>query len=177
MPLALIHAAGCAFYSVEMNLRIGYGEDAHALGAGRPLVVGGVTVPDSPVGAVAHSDGDVLLHALSDALFSVAALGDIGTYFPPSDAKYKDMDSAEILEHVLTLLSKQGHITLHNIAAVVTLDAPKLGKLRDEIQSNVARLLGLESGKVGITFKTSEGLAPGHIQARAKVLLSLEPLS
>ena len=160
-----------------MNLRIGYGEDAHALRAGRPLVVGGITVPESPVGAVAHSDGDVLLHALSDALLSTAALGDIGKYFPPSDAQFKDMDSSDILAHVLELLSGRGKVTLHNVAVVVTLDAPKLGKLRDEIQSNVARLLNLEQGQVGITFKTSEGLASGHIQARATVLLSLEPLS
>ena len=160
-----------------MNVRIGYGEDAHALGAGRPLVVGGITVPESPVGAVAHSDGDVLLHALSDALLSTAALGDIGKYFPPSDARNKDMDSSRILEHVLNLLNEQGEVTLHNVAAVVTLDAPKLGTFRDEIQSNVARLLGLEPDRVGVTFKTSEGLAPGHIQARTTVLLSLEPLS
>ena len=156
---------------------MGYGEDAHALGAGRPLVVGGITVPESPVGAVAHSDGDVLLHALSDALLSTAALGDIGKYFPPSDARNKDMDSSRILEHVLNLLNEQGEVTLHNVAAVVTLDAPKLGTFRDEIQSNVARLLGLEPDRVGVTFKTSEGLAPGHIQARTTVLLSLEPLS
>ena len=158
------------------DVRIGYGEDAHALTEGRPLVVGGVEVP-SPVGVVAHSDGDVLLHALSDALLSAAALGDIGTYFPPSNAQFKDMDSSQILEHVLKLLGEQGQVTLHNIAAVVTLDAPKLGKLRGEIQDNVARLLNLEPGRVGVTFKTSEGLAPGHIQARATVLLSLEPLS
>ena len=159
------------------NLRIGYGEDAHALAAGRPLVVGGVEVPASTVGAVAHSDGDVLLHALSDALLSAVALGDIGTYFPPSDEQFKDMDSSSILEHVLKLLGEQGQVTLHNVAVVVTLDTPKLGKLRDEIKERVAQLLGLEPNRVGITFKTSEGLAPGHIQARATVLLSLEPLS
>jgi len=163
-------------YSGGMNLRIGYGEDAHTLKTGRPLVVGGVEVP-SPVGAVAHSDGDVLLHALSDALLSTAALGDIGKYFPPSDAKYKDMASSAILEYVLNLLNKQGQVTLHNIAAVVTLDAPKLAEVRGEIQGNVARLLDLEPDKVGVAFKTSEGLATGHIQARATVLLSLEPLS
>ena len=159
------------------HLRIGYGEDAHTLSTGRPLVVGGVAVPDSPVGAVAHSDGDVLLHALSDALLSAAALGDIGKYFPPSDEQFKDIDSSEILEYVVELLNKQGQVTLHNVAVVVTLDMPKLGSLRDEIRGNVARLLGLESNRVGVTFKTSEGLAPGHIQARATVLLNLEPLS
>ena len=131
------------------DLRIGYGEDAHALAAGRPLVVGGVEVPASPVGAVAHSDGDVLLHALSDALLSAAALGDIGTYFPPSDEQFKDMDSSSILSYVLELLNEQGRVTLHNVAAVVTLDAPKLGKLRDKIQSNVVATLGtrVQSGR------------------------------
>jgi 2-C-methyl-D-erythritol 2,4-cyclodiphosphate synthase len=156
-----------------MNLRIGYGEDAHALAEGRPLVIGGVTIPDSPLGAVAHSDGDVLLHALSDALLSTFALGDIGYYFPPSDERYKNMDSQKILEHVL--LELQGHsndFQIQNLAAVITLDTPKLGKHREAIQNKVATLLGLEPRNVGITFKTSEGMATGHIQARVTVLLA-----
>jgi 2-C-methyl-D-erythritol 2,4-cyclodiphosphate synthase len=157
-----------------MNFRIGYGEDSHSLAEGRPLVIGGVIIPDSPLGAVAHSDGDVLLHALSDALLSSYALGDIGHYFPPSDERYKDMDSSKILEHVSEILQKHlGGFQIQNLAAVITLDKPKLGKYRKAIQNHVAKLLNLEPHNIGITFKTSEGMAIGHIQARVTVLLSV----
>ena len=160
-------------YTVPVNDRIGYGEDAHKLAEGRPLVVGNVTIPDSPLGAVAHSDGDVLLHALSDALLSAFALGDIGSYFPPSEPSFKNMDSADILRRVLEVVEDAAPNTaLVNVAAVVTLDAPKLGQHRETIQGRVAGLLELPPERVGLTFKTSEGLAPGHIQARVAVLLS-----
>jgi 2-C-methyl-D-erythritol 2,4-cyclodiphosphate synthase len=156
-----------------MTLRIGYGEDSHALAEGRPLIIGGIKI-ESNVGAVAHSDGDVLFHALSDALLSTFALGDIGFYFPPSNPDFKDMNSQVILERVLLELNKRAdHIRLHNVAAVVMLDKPKLGKYREMIQENVARLLGLKAADVGITFKTSEGLATQHIQARVTLLLSV----
>jgi 2-C-methyl-D-erythritol 2,4-cyclodiphosphate synthase len=152
--------------------RIGFGEDAHQLAAGRPLVIGGVSIAGSERGALAHSDGDVLLHALADALLSAFALGDIGHYFPPSDAAYKDMDSAEILQQVMQMIHQQaGPFTVQNVAAVVTLDAPKLGGYRAQIGARLASLLGLSPERVGITFKTSEGLAPAHIQARVTVLL------
>ena len=158
-----------------MNLRIGYGEDAHALQAGRALVIGNVTIPDSPVGAVAHSDGDVLLHALSDALLSTHALGDIGTYFPPSDPRFKDMDSAVIVQEVQRLVRERAlGLQLINLAAVVTLDRPKLGPYRETISKRLAALLELPPTRIGLTFKTSEGLAPQHIQARVTVLLSVE---
>ncbi|CAN5736620.1 2-C-methyl-D-erythritol 2,4-cyclodiphosphate synthase [soil metagenome] len=156
-----------------MNVRVGYGEDAHALAAGRPLVIGNIAIPDSPVGAVAHSDGDVLLHALADALLSSHALGDIGPYFPPSDPSFKDMDSADIVRKVLALLEECAPTwRLVNLAAVVILDRPKLGAYREAISRRVAALLELSEIHVGLTFKTSEGLAPGHIQARVTVLLS-----
>jgi 2-C-methyl-D-erythritol 2,4-cyclodiphosphate synthase len=155
-----------------MNLRIGYGQDSHALAEGLPLVIGGVSIPDSPLGAVAHSDGDVLLHALSDALLSSYALGDIGQYFPPSDERYKNLDSQKILEKVLLLLHEKSHgFQIQNLAAVITLDKPKLGTHREKIQNYVATLLGLNTHDVGITFKTSEGMASGHIQASVTVLL------
>ena len=157
-----------------MTHRVGFGEDAHALAADRPLIIGNVPVP-SPTGAVAHSDGDVLLHALADALLSAFALGDIGTYFPPSNPEFKDIDSAEILRKVLSLVSEQGAVELVNIAAVVTLDKPKLGAHREAVQLRVAELLGLPPERVGLTFKTSEGLAPEHIQARVTALLNISP--
>jgi 2-C-methyl-D-erythritol 2,4-cyclodiphosphate synthase len=155
-----------------MSLRIGYGEDSHALAEGRVLVIGGVKI-ESSIGAVAHSDGDILLHALSDALLSTFALGDIGFYFPPSNSEFKNMNSQMILERVLLELSKHSpNFQIQNIAAVVMLDKPKLGKYRERIQENIAELLGLKVADVGITFKTSEGLALGHIQARVTLLLS-----
>lgn len=155
-------------------MRIGYGEDAHALAEGRPLVLGNVRVP-SRRGAVAHSDGDVLLHALSDALLSALALGDIGLYFPPSDPRHEGVSSADILKRVRSLLEQQAGnagIVIMNVAAVVTLDEPKLSPYREAIGARVAALLELSPERVGIGFKTSEGLAKEHVQARVTVLLS-----
>jgi 2-C-methyl-D-erythritol 2,4-cyclodiphosphate synthase len=153
-------------------LRIGYGEDSHALTEGRPLVIGGIKI-ESNVGAVAHSDGDVLFHALSDALLSAFALGDIGFYFPPSNPDSKDMNSQVILERVISELNQHApNFRIQNVAGVVMLDKPKLAKYREMIQENVANRLGLKAADVGITFKTSEGLALGHIQARVTLLLS-----
>ena len=149
--------------------RIGYGEDAHRLTAGRPLVLGGVAVP-AERGAVAHSDGDAVLHALADALLSGLALGDIGQYFPDTEAQHKDMDSRLILQRALELVREQGYVPV-NVALVVTLDKPKLGPLRAEIARTVAGLLGLPGSEVGVSFKTSEGLAPDHVQCRVTVLL------
>ncbi len=151
-----------------MNFRIGFGEDAHRLEAGRPLIIGGVEV-ESERGAVAHSDGDALLHALSDALLSSLALGDIGLYFPPSNPEFKDLNSADIVQQVLDLLRERG-LTIGNVAIVVTLDKPKLGPYREQIQRSVADLLSVDPQNVGVGFKTSEGLSPHHIQARATVL-------
>ncbi len=154
------------------NLRVGHGLDAHRLVPGRALVIGGVTVPDSPRGADAHSDGDVLLHALADALLSTFALGDIGLLFPPSDPAHAGLDSRVIVRAVLERLREvDPGAALVNVAAVVTLDAPKLGPLRTQIATSVAELLGTEVTAVGITFKTSERLAPDHVQAGVSVLI------
>lgn len=155
--------------SILDNLRIGFGEDAHALVPDRRLVLGGVEVP-SLRGADAHSDGDALLHALSDALLASLALGDIGVYFPPSDPVYKDLDSREILSRCLQTLRSHG-ADLVNVSLVVTLDAPKLGPYREEITGSLANLLRLPAERVGLGFKTSEGLAPSHVQVRATVLV------
>lgn len=156
------------------RLRVGYGEDAHALEAGRRLVIGNVEIV-GPRGSRAHSDGDVLLHALADALLAALALGDIGEYFPPSDPAFRDLDSAEILRKVLALLAeKQAGAKLLNLAAVLTLDAPKLGPHRERIRRRLAELLGLSAERIGLSFKTSEGLAPDHVQARVTVLLAVD---
>lgn len=166
--------------------RVGHGQDAHRLEEGKPLIIGGIGV-DSPRGADAHSDGDVLLHALADALLSTFALGDIGDLFPPSDPQFAGLNSREIVARVLEELrahagtpARGTHaggtharaLRIENVAAVVTLDAPKLGALREQIAASVVELLGLPPGSVGLTFKTSEGMAPDHVQASVTLLLS-----
>ncbi len=158
--------------STAAQLLIGYGEDSHRLGEGRELWLGGVRI-ESERGAIAHSDGDVILHALSDALLSAFALGDIGSFFPDHDPKWKGLESRVILEVVLQKVRDQGY-RLGQISAVVVLDRPKLGPHRAAIQQNLALLTGLPESRVGLTFKTSEGLAPDHAQCR--VMLYLEPI-
>lgn len=150
--------------------RIGYGEDAHSLEFGLPLILGGVTIPHAAFGAVAHSDGDAALHALADALLSGLALGDIGQYFPDTAEEWKGMASHRIVERALALVQERGYKPL-NVALVITLDKPKLGDLRGDIAASIAALLGTALSEVGVSFKTSEGLAPNHVQARATVLL------
>ena len=153
--------------------RVGHGLDAHRLAPGRPLLLGGYRVPSAPRGADAHSDGDALLHALADALLSGAALGDIGDAFPPSEERWRDLDSRLIVEHALRLLSERlPGARVVNVAAVVVLDAPKLGPHREAIQASLAQLLSLPPERVGVTFKTSEGLASDHVQASVTVLLA-----
>jgi 2-C-methyl-D-erythritol 2,4-cyclodiphosphate synthase len=150
--------------------RIGYGEDAHRLEAGRALWLGGLNIEGAPHGAVAHSDGDAVLHALADALLSGLALGDIGQYYPDTDPANAGLESPVILRRCLELVREHGYQPL-NVALVVTLDKPKLGGLRSEIAARVAELIGLAVTEVGVSFKTSEGLATGHVQVRVTVLL------
>lgn len=131
-------------------------------------------MPDSPRGADAHSDGDVLLHALADALLSCFALGDIGQLFPPSDPAHAGLDSRVIVREVLERVCEMAPtVMVVNIAAVVTLDAPKLGALRSQVSASLAALLELDATEVGITFKTSEGLAPDHVKASVVALVQV----
>jgi len=151
--------------------RIGFGEDAHRLAEGRPLRLGGVAIPEAPRGAVAHSDGDALLHAVTDALLAAWALGDIGAHFPDTDPAHAGADSAVLLRRALGVaLDRAAGRRPRQVSAVVTLDRPKLGAHRNAIAASLASLLELPLDRVGITFKTSEGLAPDHVQARAVVL-------
>ena len=156
--------------SSAVPYRVGFGEDAHRLEAGLPLVLGGVPVPGAELGAAAHSDGDAVLHAVADALLSGLALGDIGQYFPDTAAEWKGLDSRLIVQRALELVRGRGYAPV-NVALVVTLDRPKLGPLRAEIAASVAQLLDLPGSEVGVSFKTSEGLAPAHVQTRVTVLL------
>lgn len=151
--------------------RIGHGLDSHRLEGGRTLTLGGLPIPEAERGAVAHSDGDALLHALADALLSALGLGDIGQLYPDSAPENAGLDSRDIVREVLRRVQAQGYRVV-NVAGAVVLDRPKLGGLRTEMAGAVAALLGVDAGAVGLTFKTSEGLAPDHVQASVTVLLS-----
>jgi len=150
-------------------VRIGYGEDAHRLVEGRPLVLGGVAIP-SERGPLAHSDGDALLHALTDALLAAVAGGDIGALFPDDTPENKNRPSRDFLQAARARVEAAGY-RVAQVSAAVILDRPKLGPYRDSIRASVAGLLGLSPDRVGLTFKTSEGLAPDHVQVRAVALL------
>ncbi|MBB5236233.1 2-C-methyl-D-erythritol 2,4-cyclodiphosphate synthase [Deinococcus budaensis] len=155
---------------LPLPYRVGYGEDAHRLSEGRPLTLGGVPIPHAERGAVAHSDGDAVLHAVADALLSGLALGDIGHYYPDTAEENAGLDSRVILQESLALVREWRYRPV-NVALVVTLDRPKLGPLRGDIARSLAALLGLPETEVGVSFKTSEGLAPDHVQVRVTVLL------
>jgi 2-C-methyl-D-erythritol 2,4-cyclodiphosphate synthase len=150
-------------------MRLGYGEDSHLLEEGRPLYLCGLLLP-SPLGAKAHSDGDAALHALTDALLAAFGLGDIGLLFPDTDPRWRDTQSEIFLKEALNLVGARGGRLLQ-ANLVIVLDRPKLAPHRQALTQNLSRLLGLPQDRVGLTFKTSEGLAPRHVQARAVVLL------
>lgn len=156
------------------RFRVGFGEDAHRLTPGRRLLLGGVEVPGAPRGPSAHSDGDALLHAVTDAILSAFALGDIGQHFPPGEEETAGMDSRDLLRGALEMVhARAPRALVVNCAAVVTLDEPKLGIYRAAMAASCAGLLGIEPERFGLTFKTSEGLAPDHVQARATVLFEV----
>ncbi len=152
------------------SLLVGHGLDSHRLVPGRRLVLAGVTL-DAPRGAAAHSDGDVVLHALSDALLATASLGDIGEHFPDDDPLWLDYDSSFIVERVRAMLAEAGIPTLVNVAVVIVLDEPKLSPHRAAMTASLARILDLPPERVGVTFKTSEGLASDHVQASVMLLV------
>lgn len=152
--------------------RIGQGYDLHRLASGLPLFLGGIPL-DSPVGCVAHSDGDVLLHALIDALLGACALGDIGDHFPPSDPQYRGVSSLVLLVQVLKLL-KNCSVTLINLDATVFLESPKLYPYKRQIREKLADVLGLPLDRVSLKAKTMEGLGSiGHQEAIAAMVTVL----
>jgi 2-C-methyl-D-erythritol 2,4-cyclodiphosphate synthase len=155
------------------NLRIGQGWDLHRLVPARPLILGGVNIP-AQSGELGHSDGDVLLHALIDALLGAAALGDIGSHFPPSDPTWKDAESSDLLCTVLALVEEAG-LEVINIDATIILQSPKLSPYRETIRENLASLFKLPLDRISVKAKTKEGVdAAGRgeaIEAMAVVLL------
>jgi 2-C-methyl-D-erythritol 2,4-cyclodiphosphate synthase len=153
-----------------MSMRIGYGFDSHAFKAGVPLVIGGLKI-EHHQGLAGHSDGDVLLHAITDALLGAVSAGDIGSFFPPSDPRWKNADSAIFLETALEEIAMAGY-RIVNIDTVLVLAAPKIGPISGELRERVAELLRLKPRDVGIKAKTPEGLNQDHVAvAHATVLL------
>jgi 2-C-methyl-D-erythritol 2,4-cyclodiphosphate synthase len=136
--------------------RIGFGYDVHRLAEGRKLILGGVEVPSSR-GLDGHSDADVLLHAIADALLGAAALGDIGKHFPNSDPRYKGISSLLLLKHVADLLSQHRYRVV-NIDATLVLEEPKIGPYVDAMRENIAGVLGLSPGHVSVKATTNEGM-------------------
>jgi 2-C-methyl-D-erythritol 2,4-cyclodiphosphate synthase len=137
--------------------RIGHGYDIHPFAEGRPLWLGGVHFPDSPVGLAGHSDADVLLHALCDALLGAAGLSDIGKYFLPSDMRHKDRPSIEFVGEVRILLQERGW-QIGNVDVTVIAEHPKIGPRAEEMKSVISEALGIPTGAIGIKATTNEGL-------------------
>ena len=140
-------------------MRIGTGYDVHKLVEGRKLIIGGVEIPHE-LGLLGHSDADVLLHAIMDALLGAAALGDIGKHFPDTDEKYKGADSMELLAEVKRLIMEAGYV-VGNVDATVIAQRPKLRPYIDEMIANVARVLDIDVSQVNIKATTEERLGFG----------------
>jgi 2-C-methyl-D-erythritol 2,4-cyclodiphosphate synthase len=151
-------------------MRIGYGWDSHEFKPGIPLRIGGVELPHDK-GLAGHSDGDVLLHALTDALLGAVAAGDIGAFFPPSDPRWKGANSAIFVEEAMRHVEKAGY-AVTNADTTLILAAPKIGPHAARIQQRVAELLKVNSTCVGVKAKTPEGLGTDNAAiAHAVVLL------
>lgn len=137
-----------------MDIRAGFGYDSHRLATGRKLMIGGVEIPFHK-GSIAHSDGDVLIHAICDAFLGAAGLHDIGTCFPDNDPQYKNIDSTILLSSTKELLSRQQWI-VNNIDATVVLEEPKLAPYKEKIKETLAKLLHIEKSRIAIKAKTNE---------------------
>lgn len=156
-----------------MNIRIGEGWDVHALVPGRKLILGGVEIAHS-TGLLGHSDADVLLHAITDAVLGAAGLGDIGRHFPDTDARFKGADSSVLLREAMRRVRDQGW-ELVNVDSTIVAQAPKLAPHMAAINAGVAQALGVALGQVNVKAKTAEKLGPvgmgQSIEARAVALL------
>jgi 2-C-methyl-D-erythritol 2,4-cyclodiphosphate synthase len=140
------------------EIRTGQGWDVHRIAGGRKLILGGVEIPWH-YGLEGHSDADILLHAITDAVLGAAALGDIGEHFPNTDPRWKDAVSRKFLEHALELSRAQG-FTLCNVDSTIILETPKLKDHRAAIRESVAKIVGLSLDRVSVKFKTAERVGP-----------------
>ncbi len=154
-------------------MRVGYGYDVHRLQEGRRLVLGGVEIPHTQ-GLLGHSDADVLLHAICDALLGAAALGDIGQHFPDSDSQYQDINSLLLLKEVAGILQRTG-LRVINVDSTVVAQEPRLAPHIKQMRQNIARFLAIEPEQVSVKATTSEGLGfegrQQGISAHAVVLI------
>ena len=139
-----------------MKFRIGHGYDDHALGDGLRLVLGGVEIPHTK-GCIAHSDGDVLIHAICDAILGALALGDIGKHFPDSSAEFKGIDSRKLLVRVVELIAAEGY-RVGNIDSTIAMQQPKLRPYIDSMRSQIAQCVGLDVADVSVKATTTEHL-------------------
>jgi 2-C-methyl-D-erythritol 2,4-cyclodiphosphate synthase len=155
-------------------MRIGYGWDSHEFKSGVPLKIGGVTL-DNPKGLGGHSDGDVLLHAITDALLGAVAAPDIGTLFSPSDPRWKGADSAVFLQEALNRVGAAG-FQIENVDSTLILAAPKIGPHTANIRARVAELLQIRPDRIGIKAKTPEGMGTDNA-AIAHAVVLLQPKS
>ena len=137
-------------------MQIGIGYDVHRLVAGRQLILGGVVIPFEK-GLLGHSDADVLVHAVCDALLGSVGLGDIGQHFPDTDPQYKDISSLKLLAQTNEMMRQKG-FTLSNIDTIVFAEAPKIGPYRDAMQKNIAHAVDVDPGCINIKATTTEGL-------------------
>jgi 2-C-methyl-D-erythritol 2,4-cyclodiphosphate synthase len=160
--------------SAQPTIRIGYGWDSHEFVRGVPLKIGGVTLPH-PRGLGGHSDGDVLLHAITDALLGAIAAPDIGTLFPPSDPQWKGADSAVFLQEALKRMGEAGY-SVSNLDSTLILAEPRIGPHTAAIRARVAQLLKISPGAIGLKAKTPEGLGTENA-AIAHVTVLLEKRS
>jgi 2-C-methyl-D-erythritol 2,4-cyclodiphosphate synthase len=140
-------------------MRVGLGHDTHRLVEGRPLILGGVGI-DHPRGLAGHSDADVVLHALTDALLGAAGLGDIGDAYPDTDPAYRDCDSRRFVTETVSRLNRAGWRVV-NVDVTIFAEAPKLGPVKDRMRRQLAELLGIDVGAVNVKAKTGEKV--GHI--------------
>jgi 2-C-methyl-D-erythritol 2,4-cyclodiphosphate synthase len=157
------------------NFRIGEGWDTHALVEGRPLILGGVHIPFAK-GLLGHSDADALLHAITDALFGAAAMGDIGSHFPDTDAAFKGADSLALLREAARLVREKGY-AIGNVDSTVIAQAPKLAAHIAAMRQSIAQALGIDVDCVNVKAKTAEKMGPvgegRAMEARAVVLLAV----
>jgi 2-C-methyl-D-erythritol 2,4-cyclodiphosphate synthase len=140
------------------EIRTGLGWDNHRIAAGRPLIIGGISIPGE-FGLEGHSDADVLAHAITDALLGAAALGDIGMHFPDSDPRWKGCDSMRFLEHACALVRELGY-AIANVDSTVILERPKLKDYRPSIRGKLAATMAVDLDRVSVKFKTAEKVGP-----------------
>ena len=149
---------------ISNDMRVGMGHDRHRLVTGRPLILGGVTIPFE-LGLDGHSDADVLLHAVTDAILGAAGLGDIGEWFPNTDPQWANADSAVFLRHAVDEVRRRGW-EIANLDCTIHAERPKLSPYKKSIAARIAQLLGIEESQVNVKAKTGEKVGPvGRLEA------------